>query len=115
MDQVEIEYSDYMGCLTIDGLKVWAHWPQSKSQGWDFGIPDSSPVQLSNIPTLSNRNLLWDSILARIKNAVTGEVVFQLSERFAKPVIVQYDGSYLVAGYHSGEILILDMKHVLLQ
>ena len=115
MDKVKIKYSRSIGSLTIDGLKVWAHWPQSKSQGWDFGIPDSSPVQLSNMPTLSNRNLLWDPILARIKNAVTGAVIFQLSERFAKPVDVQYDGSYLVAGYESGEILILNMKHVLLQ
>ena len=115
VDEVRIKYPSSIGSLTIDGLKVWAHWPQSKSQGWDFGIPGSSPVQLSNIPTLSNRNLLWDPSLARIKNTVTGEVVFQLSGRFAKPAVVQYDGSYLVAGYHSGEILILNMKHVLLQ
>jgi len=57
--------------------------------------------------------MLWDPSLARIKNAVTGEVVFQLSGRFTKPVDVQCDGSYLVAGYQSGEILILDIKHVL--
>jgi len=115
VDQVEIEYSGLWGSLTIDGVKVWAHWPQSEYQGWDFGIPGSSPVQLSGMPILSNGNMLWDPSLARIKNAVTGEVVFQLSGRFVEPVDVQCDGSYLVAGYQSGEILILDIKHVLLQ
>jgi len=114
VDQMEIEHSEFMGSLTIDGLKVWAHWPQSKYQGWDFGITGSSPVQLSNMPILSNGSMLWDPSLARIKNAVTGEVVFQLSGRFAEPVDVQCDGSYLVAGYESGEILILDIEHVLL-
>ena len=113
VDQVKIEYSKFIGSLTIDGLKVWAHWPQSKYQGWDFGIPGSSPVQLPNMPILSNGNMLWDPSLAKIKNAVTGEVVFQLSGRFAKPVDVRCDGSYLVAGYQSGEIFILDIKHVL--
>jgi len=114
MDQVEIGPSKFMRSLTIDGLKVWAHWPQSKYQGWDFGIPGSSPVQLPNMPILSNGSMLWDPSLAKIKNAVTGEVVFQLSGRFAEPVDVQCGGSYLVAGYESGEILILDIKHVLL-
>ena len=113
VDQVKIEDSEFMGSLTIDGLKVWAHWPQSKCQGWDFGITGSSPIQLPNILILSNGSILWDPSLAKIKNAVTGEVVFQLSGRFAEPVNVQCDGSYLVAGYESGEILILDIKHVL--
>jgi len=54
VDQVKIEDSKFMGSLTIDGLKVWAHWPQSKYQGWDFGIPGSSPVQLSNMPCRKN-------------------------------------------------------------
>ena len=92
---------DLLGSLTLDGSKVWAHWPQSKYQGWDFGIPGSPPVQLSNMPLLTNGNMFWDPSQARIKNAVTGEVVFQLSGRFSKPVDVQCDGSYLVAGYQS--------------
>jgi len=114
MEKAAIVYSASTGSLTIDGLKVWAYWPQSKYQGWDFGIPGSPPVQLSNMPILLNGNILWDPSLTRIKNAITGEVLFQLSGRFAKPVDVQCDGSYLVAGYRSGEILILDLKHVLL-
>ena len=42
----------------------------------------------------------------------TGEVVFQLSGRFANPVCVQCDDSHLVAGYQSGEVLILDLTNV---
>ena len=43
---------------------------------------------------------------------VTGKVVFQLTGRFAKPVDVQWDSRYLVAGYKSGEVLILNFNHV---
>ena len=38
----------------------------------------------------------------------------QISGRFANPVDVQCDGSYLVAGYRSGEILILNLKDMTL-
>jgi len=56
--------------------------------------------------------MLWDRSLSRIKDIVTGVVVFQLSGRFAKPTFVQCDGSYLAAGYNSGEVLILDFNHL---
>jgi WD40 repeat protein len=111
-----IEYSKFPGSLTVDGSKVWAYWPQSKYQGWDLGISGSSPIQLSNMPTLlPDGSMLWDVSQARIKNAVTGEVVFQLPRRFAKPVSVQCDGYHLAAGYNSGEVLILNLNHILLQ
>ena len=58
--------------------------------------------------------MLWDPRQGEIKNAVTGKVIFQLSGRFANPAVVQCDGSYLVAGYRSGEILILNLKNVML-
>ena len=114
MDKVAIEYSQFRRSLTMDGSKVWVHWPQSEYKGWDFGTLGSSPVQLSNMPTLCNGSMLWDPSQTRIKNAVTGEVVFQLSGRFVSPVDVQCDGFYLVAGYQSGEMLIVDLRHVLL-
>ena len=98
--------------LIVDGSKVWVHWSQSTYKGWDFGIPGSTPVELSNIPTLPSSNRLWDPNQARVKNAATGEAIFQLSGRFANPVSVQCDGSHLVAGYQSGEILILDLINV---
>ena len=62
------------------------------------------------IPPSSNR--FWDPKQARIKNPATGEVVFQPPGRFSSPVDVQCDGSYLVAGYQTGEVLILDLTNV---
>ena len=111
VDKVAVGPSLSLGSLTIDGSKVWTYQHYLIYQGWDFGIPGSSPAKLSNnTPTLANGSMLWDPRQARIKNAVTGEVVFQLSGRFVRPVDVQCDGSYLVAGYESGEILIVDLK-----
>jgi hypothetical protein len=96
------------------GQKSGLTGPNQNTRDGTLGFPGSSPVQLSNIPTLPNGRMLWDPRQTKIKNAATGEVVFQLSGRFAKPVDVQCDGSYLVAGYQSGEILIVDLRHVLL-
>jgi WD40 repeat protein len=114
VDKVAIEYSESFGSIIVDGSKVWAHWPQSEYQGWDFGIPGSPPVQLSNMPSLPNGRMLWNPRQTKIKNAATGEVVFQLPEVSTNIVDVQCDGSYLVAGYESGEILIVDLKYVVL-
>ena len=96
--------------LTVDGSKVWVHCYQSGCWEWDFGISRSTPTELSGLPILSNSSLLWDPSQGQIKNAVTGGVIFQLAGRFANPVDVQCDGYYLVAGYASGEILILDLR-----
>ena len=112
MEKMEIEYRGGSGSLIVDGSKVWVHWPESNHKGWDFSIPGSTPVELSNIPTLYGPDRLWDPKQARIKNPATREVVFQLSGRFATPVNVQCDDSHLVAGYESGEILILDLTNV---
>ena len=110
--KVEIGYTGGSGSLIVDGSKVWVHWSKSNHKGWDFGILGSNPVELSDIPTLPGSNKPWDPNQARIKSPVTGEVVFQLSGRFANPVSVQCDGSHLVAGYQSGEILILDLTDI---
>ena len=69
-------------------------------------------MELSNIPMLTSPSRLWDSKQTSIKNPATGEVIFQLSRRFANPASIQCDDSYLVAGYQSGEILILDLNNV---
>ena len=112
--EVKIGYSGESGSLMVDGSRVWAHWPRSRYEGWDFGISGSTPTKLSGMPTLSNSSMFWDPRQGRIKDAVTGGVIFQLSGRFANPVDVQCNGSYLVAGYESGEILILNLKDVIL-
>ena len=50
--------------------------------------------------------------LSSIKNTVTGKEVFQLSGRYAKPKEIAWDGQHLVAGYESGEVLIVDFHHL---
>lgn len=53
--------------------------------------------------------------LAKIRNTVTRELVFQLPQRYAKPTAVQWDGQYLAAGYEFEEVLILDFIHMIPQ
>ena len=99
------------GFLIVDGSKVWAYWPVPNHKGWDFGIQGSTPVKLHKKhkpPSLK----LWDPDQAGIINPVTREVVFKLSGGFANPVRVDCNDSYLVAGYQSGEVLILDLMNV---
>ena len=111
--KVELEPCRPKRSLTVDGPRVWVHSPLSGPLGWDFGTPGSHPVQLSNSSLLlSNNAKLWDIDKSRICKAVTRRVVFQLAGRFANPVKSQWDGHYLVAGYQSGEVLILDFNHV---
>ena len=99
--------------LCMDGSKVWVCFHDSSIQGWDFGIPGSSPIQLSNkTPDRPHLDFIDQSL---IKDTVTGKEVFQLVGRYAKSGVVQWDGQYLVAGYQSGEVLILDFTHMLLQ
>ena len=100
--------------MTVDDSRVWVHSPSSEPMGWDFGTLNPSPIQLSNMsqPHPSHTKL-WDIGLSRIVDVVTGKVAFQLDGRFAKPTHAQWDGQYLVAGYWSGEVLILDFSCML--
>jgi hypothetical protein len=50
---------------------------------------------------------------SRIEDAFTREEVFRLSGRYRKPTIARWDGRSLVAGYRSGEVLILDFDNAL--
>ena len=97
--------------LAVEGSKIWVHSPSSEPLGWDFGTPGPSPVQLC---THLDYTKLWDAHQSQIKDRATGKVVFQLGGRYGKPHDVQWDGQYLVAGYWSGEVLILDFGHMLL-
>ena len=101
--------------LTVECSTVWALFLRIVLTGWDFGVPGSSPIGLSGVP-LSRPHL--GSIVGtrqknlRIKDIVTGQEVLYLPGRFAQPVDSCWDGQYLVAGYDSGEVLILDFGHV---
>ena len=114
MGEVKLEYSHHRRSLTVDGSRVWVHSPVLEPQGWDFGTPSPSPAQFSDMPSPHlNNTKLWDVDLPGIKDVVSRKVVFQLGGRFANPVDSQWDGRYLVAGYQSGEVLILDFNHIL--
>ena len=107
------------GSLTVDGSKVWVHFPRIKTQGWDFGTPGTSPVQLHNMlpgkPRLHfvDGTRMWQLGLSKFEDTATGKEVLWLTGRFAKPLNALWDGQYLVAGYETGELLILDFDHVL--
>ena len=101
--------------FTVDGLKVWVHNSSTEDEVWDFGTPDSSPIQLSNMPLTRlhpNGTMLWDSSLSGIKEEATGKVVFRLSKRYGRPVCVHWIGEHLVACFVSGEVLTLDFGHM---
>jgi len=113
VSKVELLFCGPGRSLIVEGSRVWVHSPESQPMGWDFGTPGSHPVQLFNSPLpLPNNAKLWDVEQYRIKDAVTGKLVLQLAGRFMKPIKSQWDGRYLVAGYKSGEVLILDFNHV---
>ena len=99
--------------LQMDGSRIWIQLKNSSTQGWDFGIPGSSPAIL---PTRSaGRPILefiggpwWQTHKPSwIQDTVGKKKVFQLSGKYAKPSEIQWDGQYLVAGYKSGEVLIV--------
>jgi len=117
--KVELEGDPYLDPFYVDGSKIWVCFVDSSIQGWDFGISGSSPILLSN--TIQNRphlNLIGGvrqetgPIMVETMDAATRKV-FQLVGRYAQPTVVQWDGQYLVAGYRSGEILILDFSDAL--
>ena len=106
-----------LGSLAVDGSRVWVHYSGPELQGWEFGAPGSLPVQLPNMPLYRphpNGVILWDIGLSRVKDKVTGKVVFQLPKRYGKPVDVQWNDQYLVACFIPAEVLVLDFSHILL-
>ena len=114
--QVELKgkHRPLLDPLSIGGSRIWVWFMDLSTQGWDFGILGSSPILLSS--TLERPHLdfiRWPN--ARVKDRVTGRDIFKLSGRYAEPTQVQWDGQYLVAGYKTGEVLILDFNYMLPQ
>ena len=97
---------------------IWVNFEDSQTQGWDFGISDPTPIPLPDVnpddPHLE-LNSQWTANQHRIRDKGTGNEVFHLSGKYAHPTDIQWDGQYLVAGYESGEVLILDFNHMLHQ
>ena len=120
MDKAWYEGESFHRSLIVNGSRVWVCFGSSQIKGWDFGLLGSAPVPLSNTP-LDRPHLYFIGIrqqatsLSRIKSTITRKRVFQLTGRYALPEVAQWDGQYLVAGYESGEVLILDFSHMNLQ
>jgi len=111
--------------LAMEGSKIWikvlveagASYPTTEAQGWDFEVPGSPPVGVSDEPPdmlCLNENKQWETNMSRMKDTITGKVIFQLPERFGKVVHVQWGDQYLVVSFVSREVLVLDLSHVLL-
>ena len=117
--KVKLEGKILPNSFIVDGSRVRVRFEDFQVHGWDFGITGSSPIPLSSMSLLSlpryhldfiNCIGVQDSGSSRIEDMATREEVFRLSGRYAKPTAAQWDGRYLVAGYDSGEVLILDFK-----
>jgi len=115
--RVEVKVALDYKSLIVDGSRVWISSSDLTYMGWDFGIPGSLPVELHNIPPYklhSSGAISWDVSLSNIKDQATGNVVFQLSRRFTKPVDAQWNGQHLVLCYTHKEVLILDFSYLFL-
>ena len=117
-EQLERNHGYCFDPLRMDGSKVLVQSGESSAQGWDFGVPGSAPIQLSemvldrpHLDLVDTRSWSWIGAV-KIKD-VAGKDFFQLYGRYANPFAMQWDGQYLIAGYESGEVLILDFSHVL--
>ena len=106
--------------LIVDRSRVWVCFEDLHTQGWDFGFPGSTPSPLPN-SLLDSPHLLFIGTEgqkispSRVEDTATMKEVFQLSGRYANPYVAQLDGQYLVTGYRSGEVLILDFNHMIPQ
>jgi WD40 repeat protein len=105
--------------LRMDGSKVFIRFGGLFVQGWDFGITGSIPIQLPEISlgrphlNLIDTSESLENGPVRIEDSITGEAVFQLYGKYARPSAIQWDGQYLIAGYESGDVLILDFGGIL--
>ena len=105
----------YLDPLQIADSRIWVWLGGLSIQGWDFGTSSSSPIP-SSIGSTGRPLLDFIGIpgcwTGPSQITFSGKEVFQLSGRHARPCSVQWDGQYLIAGYESGEVLILDFHHM---
>ena len=119
--KVLLEGKPCSSSLVVDGSEVWVHFEGSQMQGWDFGIQGSTPTPLSDAPPKShhlefiNGTHRENPSPSRVEDTVTGQEVFQFSGRYVRPTSTHWDGQYLVAGYDSGEVLILNFNNIIPQ
>jgi len=119
--EVKLDNLPYLDPLCTESSRVWIYFELSSGQeGWDFGVSGPSPISFDPStgrppldfiggPSWQTHSPSW------IKDTTTGKEIFRLRGKYASSNDVQWDGQYLVAGYMSGEVLILDFSHVLPQ
>ena len=116
LGKAEIAFIDTStASLTVHGSSVWIHYPNAETQVWTFR-GSLKPAQPPNMPLHilhPKGTVLWDADLSCVKEKATGKVVFQLPNKYGKPVNMQWNDLYLVASFRSGEVLVLDFSHVL--
>jgi len=103
--------------FTVESSRVWVN--EHHTEGWDFGASNSSSIKHYKKPP--NRPHLdftggirgKRSYLPGIEDTISGKEVFQLPSRYKRPNDAQWDGQYLVAGYETGEVIILDCNCML--
>ena len=119
--EVRLSSKPLFNSLVVDGSNVRVVLEDSPVQGWKFqsaGDPvpiwgGSPPYIVENRLDFIDRTGVWSIEPSRIKDTVTGKEVFRLSGRYAKPNVVRWDSRYLVAGYDTGEVLILDFRYMI--
>ena len=105
--------------LRMDNSKILVRLGTSSTEVWDFGAPGTNCIQLSEIssdkPQLNLIDIRYWSqgSLVRIEDSVTGKVVFQPHGKYANPSAMQWNGQYLIAGYATGEVLVLDFGQMI--
>ena len=103
----------------VDSSKVWVQIPDRGIEGWDFGVPEESSIKhYTKPPNRPHLDFIGGireerSDLPGIEDTITGRVFFQLPPRYPRPNDAQWDGQYLVAGYETGEVMILDCNCML--
>jgi len=119
MGKVELGYSQYPNTfLNIDSSRVWIHSPRG-IEGWDFGVSDSSSIKkCAKQPNRPHLDFIGSirkdrSHIPGIEDTTTKMEVFRLPSGYTRPNDAQWDGQYLVAGYDSGEVIILDCNCIL--
>ena len=119
--EVKLESEPLFGSLIVDGSRAWVRFKDLRVRGWDFDLTGTSPAPQSGFALLSmpiprvdffDHTQAWDADPSRIVDTVTGREVFRLFGRYGKPAAVRWDGRYLIAGYDSGEVLILDFNRM---
>jgi len=104
------------GPLIVHGSKVWTTC--RGSTGWDFETQPPSPLPPYNeFPGRPRLDFVdWstgDGVRTGIQDIITGTLVFRFPERYVKPFAkARWDGRYLIVGYPSGEVIIMDFIRV---